>query len=275
MTGGRGASRRMEGKVAVVTGSTQGLGEAIARQFVMEGAAGIVVTGRNADRGAAVVRSLSQAGTKAVFVAADLAEVGAPRKILEAADQQFGRVDSLVNAAAVTDRGTVLDTTPELYDFIMSVNVRAPFFLLQEAVRLMRRGGIHGTVVNIQSMSAHGGQPFLAPYSISKGALATMTRNAAFSLMPDRIRVNGLNIGWMNTPGEDAILRKYHNAQDGWLEEASRKQPFGRLVEPTEVARAVTYLASDDSGLMTGSVIDFDQSVLGCCESAPHPSKPV
>jgi NAD(P)-dependent dehydrogenase (short-subunit alcohol dehydrogenase family) len=155
------------------------------------------------------------------------------------------------------------------------VNVRAPFFLVQEAAKLMRRDKVQGTVVNIQSMSAHGGQPFLAPYSISKGALATLTRNAAFSLMPDRIRVNGLNVGWMNTPGEDAILRKYHQAQDGWLEEASRRQPFGRLVEPTEVARAVTYLASDDSGLMTGSVIDYDQSVLGCCESAPHPSKPV
>lgn len=275
MANDRLQGRRMEGKVAVVTGSTQGLGEAIARQFAAEGAAGIVVTGRHAERGRRVSESLQQSGTKAVFVQADLADLGAPRAILEAADRHFGRVDSLVNAAAVTDRGTILDTSPELYEFIMAVNVRAPFFLLQEAAQRMRSLKVQGTVVNIQSMSAHGGQPFLAPYSISKGALATLTRNAAFSLMPDRIRVNGLNIGWMNTPGEDAILRRYHNAQDGWLEEAARKQPFGRLVEPTEVARAVTYLASEDSGLMTGSVIDFDQSVLGCCESAPHPSKPI
>ena len=129
-------------------------------------------------------------------------------------------------------------------------------------------------MVNILSMSAHGGQPFLAAYSGSKGALATLTRNAACSLMPWRIRVNGLNIGWMNTPGEDRIMRVYHDAQDGWLEEAAAAQPFGRLIEPAEVARAVAFLVSRESGLMTGSIIDFDQSVLGCYESAPHPSTP-
>jgi NAD(P)-dependent dehydrogenase (short-subunit alcohol dehydrogenase family) len=126
--------------------------------------------------------------------------------------------------------------------------------------------------VNILSMSAHGGQPFLTPYSMSKGALATLTKNVAFTLMPWRIRVNALNIGWMNTPGEDAIMRREHGAQDGWLAKASAEQPFGRLIEPDEVARACAYLASAESGLMTGSVIDFDQSVLGCYESAPHPT---
>jgi NAD(P)-dependent dehydrogenase (short-subunit alcohol dehydrogenase family) len=84
--------------------------------------------------------------------------------------------------------------------------------------------------------------------------------------------VNGLNIGWMNTPGEDRIMRLNHGAKDGWLEKASAKQPFGRLIDPEEVARACTFLCSDESGLMTGSIIDFDQSVLGCWESPPHPS---
>jgi NAD(P)-dependent dehydrogenase (short-subunit alcohol dehydrogenase family) len=124
------------------------------------------------------------------------------------------------------------------------------------------------------SMSAHGGQPFLTPYSVSKGALATLTKNAAFSLMPWRIRVNGLNLGWMATPGEDSIMRRYHGAQDGWLAKAAAEQPFGRLIDPTEAARAVAYLASAESGLMTGAIIDYDQSVLGCYESAPHPSPP-
>jgi NAD(P)-dependent dehydrogenase (short-subunit alcohol dehydrogenase family) len=179
----------------------------------------------------------------------------------------------LVNAAGITDRGTIFDTTPELFDRMFAVNVRAPFFLMQEAAKIMRREKIEGTMVNILSMSAHGGQPFISAYCGSKGALATLTKNAAFSLMPWRIRVNGLNIGWMNTPGEDRIVRLYHGAQDGWLEKAEKEQPFGRLLDPREVARAVAFLTSPESGLMTGSIIDFDQSVMGCYESAPHPSK--
>jgi NAD(P)-dependent dehydrogenase (short-subunit alcohol dehydrogenase family) len=128
-------------------------------------------------------------------------------------------------------------------------------------------------MVNIQSMSAHGGQPFLTPYCVSKGALATLTRNAAFSLMRWHIRVNGLNLGWMNTPGEDAIMRREHGAQDGWLQKAIVDQPFGRLIEPEEAARAVAFLASDESGMMTGVNVDFDQAVLGAWESTPHPNK--
>ena len=93
-------------------------------------------------------------------------------------------------------------------------------------------------------MSAHGGQPFLAPYSTSKGGLATLTKNVAFSLMPWRIRVNGLNLGWMNTPGEDAIMRREHGATDGWLERAAAEQPFGRLIEPAEGMGREQHLAS-------------------------------
>ena len=121
------------------------------------------------------------------------------------ADKAFGRVDVLVNVAALTDRGTIISTTPpELFDRMFAVNVRAPFFLMQDAAKIMRREKIEGAMINILSMSAHGGQPFLAAYSSSKGALAILTKNAAFALMPDHIRVNGLNIGWMDTPGEHA-----------------------------------------------------------------------
>jgi NAD(P)-dependent dehydrogenase (short-subunit alcohol dehydrogenase family) len=262
------------GKIAVVTGGTQGLGEAIARELAARGAQGLLITGRNAERGQAVAAALSAGGCRAVFVAADLADLDAVRRIVPAAEQAFGRVDVLVNAAGDTDRGTIFDTSPELYERLMAVNLRAPFFLIQDAATAMRKQGIQGAIVNIQSMSAHGGKPFISAYSVSKGALATLTKNAAFSLIPWRIRVNGLNIGWMSTPGEDAIMRKYHGAQDGWLEKASAAQPFGRLVDPAEVARATCYLASDESGLMTGTNIDLDQSVIGCWESAPQPSRP-
>jgi NAD(P)-dependent dehydrogenase (short-subunit alcohol dehydrogenase family) len=233
-----------------------------------------VICGRNGERGAAVARDITAQGCRTEFVAADLASVDETRRVVARADDAFGRVDILVNAAGLTDRGTIFDTSPELFDRIFAVNVRAPFFLMQEAARIMRRERIAGAMVNILSMSAHGGQPFISAYCGSKGALATLTKNVAFSLMPYRIRVNGLNIGWMNTPGEDRIMRVYHGAEDGWLEEAAAQQPFGRLLDPAEVARAVAFLASAEAGLMTGSIIDFDQSVLGCYETAPHPSSP-
>ena len=268
------AAKQFDGKVAVVTGGTQGLGEAIARLFAERGAKGIVICGRNAENGKRVAGALSKGGCRVEYVKADLADLAETRAVMAAVDRTFGRVDTLVNAAGITDRGTVFDTSPELFERMMAVNLRAPFFLLQDAATIMRREKIEGTVVNIQSMSAHGGQPFLTPYCVSKGALATLTKNAAFALMPWRIRVNGLNLGWMNTPGEDRIVRLYHGAQDGWLEKAMAEQPFGRLIETDEAARAVAFLASAESGMMTGVNVDYDQTAVGCWESAPHPTPP-
>jgi NAD(P)-dependent dehydrogenase (short-subunit alcohol dehydrogenase family) len=267
-------STSLKNAVAIVTGGTQGLGETIARTLAERSAAGLVICGRNAERGTAVAKEISAGGCRTEFVRADLAVMDDVRQVGARADAAFGRVDVLVNAAGMTDRGTLFDTSPELFDRMFAVNVRAPFFLMQDAAKIMRRERIEGAIINILSMSAHGGQPFISAYCGSKGALATLTKNAAFSLMPWRIRVNGLNIGWMSTPGEDRIMRTYHDAEDGWLEKAAREQPFGRLIDPAEVARTVAFLASAESGLMTGSIIDFDQSVLGCYDSAPHPSAP-
>lgn len=263
MTESASIGRTLAGRVAIVTGASQGLGEAVAREFAARGVAGLLLTGRSRERGEAVAAGLRSGGCDARFHGVDLSDLAAVRTIVPAAEAAFGRLDILVNAAGDTDRGTVFDTSPELYERIMAINLRAPFFLIQDAAELMRRKSIAGAIVNIQSMSAHGGQPFLSAYSISKGALATLTKNAAYGLLSHRIRVNGLNIGWMATPGEDAIMRRRHGAQDGWLEEAAAGQPFGRLLDPREVARAVAYLASDESGLMTGSNIDFDQTILG------------
>jgi NAD(P)-dependent dehydrogenase (short-subunit alcohol dehydrogenase family) len=261
----------LNGKVAIVTGGTQGLGEAIARLFAQRGATGIVICGRNAERGERVASEISAAGCPTVFVQADLTKVADCRNVVAKADERFGRVDALVNAAALTDRGNIFDTTEERYNEIFDANVRGPFFIIQESVRIMRREKIAGSIVNIQSMSAHGGQPFNIAYCASKGALATLTRNVANSLLKFRIRVNGLNIGWMSTPGEDHIQKTYHGAKDGWLEEAVKAKPFGRLIDPKEVARACAYLCSGESGLMTGSNIDFDQNVLGTSDPPLEP----
>ena len=261
----------MDGKTAVITGSTQGLGETIAHLFADRGVANLVITGRNAERGARVKAALEAKKVKTVFVQADLANLAEARKIVAACDAAFGRVDALVNAAAITDRGTIWDTSPELYDLMFNTNVRAPFFLMQDALHLMKKSKISGTIVNILSMSGHGGQDFISAYCGSKGALATLTRNVAFSVMAYRIRVNGLNIGWMDTPGEDRIMKTYHAADPGWLQKAEAGRPFGRLLKPAEVARAVAYLSSEESGLMTGSIIDFDQQVLGAANATPEP----
>jgi NAD(P)-dependent dehydrogenase (short-subunit alcohol dehydrogenase family) len=261
---------RIDGKVAVVTGGTQGLGAAVASHLARAGAAGIVTCGRSAAKGQAVAaRIRAETDCEIRFFEADLARVADCRAVIAAAEESFGRVDVLVNVAAITDRGTILDTSEELFDRMFAVNVRAPFFLTQQAVRLMIRTGTEGSVINIGSTSAQAGQPFISAYCASKGALATLTRNTAFALLRNRIRVNQLNIGWMASDGEDRIQREYHGAADDWLAIASASQPYGRLVEPAEVARAVAFLASADSGLMSGAVIHFDQSVWAAYAGGP------
>lgn len=251
-------------KVALITGATQGLGEAIARQLIAEQMIdGLVICGRNARNGDRLAKEFAERGCRTEFVRADLSQIDDCQNVIETARRAFGRIDFLVNSAATTDRGTILDSTPELFDRIMAVNLRAPFFLMQGALKLMIETGVRGAIVNIISMSSHGGQPFLTPYSVSKGALVTLTKNAANSVVDRRIRINGLNLGWMDTPGEHAIQKQFHNASDDWLREAERNQPVGRLIKADEVAQVVAFLLSEKSGLMTGAIIDFDQNIVG------------
>ncbi|MGA7780193.1 MAG: SDR family oxidoreductase [Paraburkholderia sp.] len=260
-------------KVAVITGGSQGLGAAIAALFAERGARGIVICGRSREKGEAKACELSEkSGADVRFVQTDLESVDDCRKLIACTDSRFGRVDVLVNAAAMTDRGTILDTDPALFDRMFATNVRAPFFLMQDAIAVMRREGIPGAIVNVCSMSAMAGQPFIAAYCASKGALATLTQNTAYALLRNRIRVNGLNLGWMASDGEDRIQREYHGAADDWLATAGAAQPFGRLIDPHEAARAVAFLASDESGMMTGSMVNFDQSVWGAFDDPPHPA---
>lgn len=265
---------RMDGKICVVTGATQGLGAAIANRLAAAGAAGIVVTGRNLQRGAAVAKVLTdEFAVPAKFIRADFARVDDCRHVIAEADHMFGRVDVLVNAGASTDRGTILDTSPELFDRMFNTNVRGPYFLMQEAIKLMIRDGIAGAICNIGSISALSGQPFINVYCASKGALTTLTANTAFSVMANRIRVNQLNVGWMSSDNERELQIK----QDpDWEAKAQAHLPFGRLVDPDEAARAVNFLVSDDAGLMTGAIVNFDQSVWGAVAGGmPVPEGPM
>lgn len=267
-------NQQFHGNVYVVTGSTQGLGAAVARLLAERGARGLILCGRNRKAGAEQEESLRALGCEAWFVAADISDPQACEQVIAEAATRFGTLHGLVNCAGMSDRGTILNTTPELFDAIFAVNVRAPFFLMQAAIKLMIANKVEGSIVNIITMTSHGGQSFLTPYASSKGALVTLTKNVAFSAMRNRIRVNGLNIGWMDTPHEDDIQKQYHQASDDWLEKAERQQPFGRLLKPQEVARGVAFLLSEESGMMTGAVIDFDQNVVGCGDDgAPQPQQ--
>ena len=265
---------RIDGKIAVVTGGTQGLGAAIARLFAEAGAAGMVLVGRGREKGERVAESIhAEHGTDVRVVVADLAQIDDVQRVMVKVDEAFGRVDILVNAAGLTDRGNLLNTTPELFDRMFAVNTRAPFFLMQDAVLLMEREGVQGTIVNIGSTSERAGQPFIAPYCASKAALATLTRNSGYALMRNRIRVNQLDIGWMNSDNERA-LQEAESGDAGFIDRMAAEMPFGRLLEPAEVAKAVLWMASDDSGMMTGAVIHFDQSVWGGYDGqAPAPAE--
>lgn len=264
---------RIDGKIAVVTGGTQGLGAAIARLFAQAGVAGVAIVGRDQAKGDEVARKITQeSGVPVLMIAADLAELAEVMAVVATAVAHFGRMDILVNAAGLTDRGTLLNTSPALFDRIFAVNVRAPFFLMQEAVKHMARTGGDGRILNIGSTSERAGQPFLAAYSASKGALATLTRNSGFALMRNRVRVNQLDIGWMLSDHEKTIQLRESGDPD-WQVKAEAGLPFGRLLDPEEVAKAALWMVSDDSGMLTGAVVHFDQSVWGAYDGqAPAPA---
>jgi NAD(P)-dependent dehydrogenase (short-subunit alcohol dehydrogenase family) len=255
----------LDGKAVLVSGGTQGVGAAIATAAARNGAM-VVVTGRRPDVGEAFVADLGETGARAHYVPCDVADVGQCLAAVSRTIELFGRVDCLVNSAGLTTRGTLLDTSPELFDQHLAVNTRGPFFLMQAAVRDMIQRGEGGAIVNIITMSTHGGQPYLTPYVTSKSALVGLTRNAAFAHRWDRIRINGVNIGWTESDGEDVTQRQFHGAEDGWVAKAAAGLPMGKLGQVDEIADFVVFLLSSRAGVVTGSVIDWDQVVPGAYE---------
>ena len=253
----------LKDKVAVVTGSTSGIGRAIAEHFASLGAT-VVIHGPDAGPAHEVAEGLRAAGRDAISVHGDLRDVSSCRKVVQFAIESRGGVDVLVNNAGDVSRARLEDASVEFWDSMMAVNLRAPFLCLQEAVKSMKtRGG--GSIVNIGSINAYVGSPKLGPYAVSKGALMTLTRNAACALNRYRIRVNQLNPGWVLTEGEEMVQRKSRKGGE-WLDEAIATRPFGRLIQPQEIAYAAAYFASDESALITGAVVDMEQTPVGAYE---------
>lgn len=249
--------------VAVITGGAQGLGRAVAEELIADGCRQLVIAGRGAEAGRQAAKELTALGADVRFVRADMGRAEDATHLIDAAAEAFGRVTALCNAAAATDRGSILDTSPEAWDRLMAVNARGPFLALQRLAQQAIAAGQPATCVNILSMVVHCGQSYLAAYSASKAALANVTKNSAQALRAKHIRVNAINCGWMDTPGEDDTQRRWHGAGDDWLEKAELRQPFGMLVKPDHVAGLVSYLLGPRSGVMTGAIIDFDQNVSG------------
>lgn len=251
----------LAGQVAVVTGSTQGIGGGIAVKLAEHGAR-ILVHGRDSQRagGEKIVQAIEAAGSQARLVTGDLRDESHCRSIVRNALSRFGRVDILVNNAGVSLRGTIEDTPTELWDEIFGVNVRAPFILCQEAVRSMKERQ-SGCIVNIGSGNAYCGLKRLLPYSASKGALMTFTKNLANYLTQYRIRVNQINPGWTLTEGERHLLGVIEGKGENWLEDAVKTRPFGRMLDPADIANAVLFFATNE--LISGAVLDYEQIPFG------------
>jgi len=256
-------STQYKNKVVIVTGSTQGSGAEVAKLFAHRGAEAITICGRNEQQGLEIKSEIESIGSKCIFVKADLNEAEECQNIVKKTDTAFGKINSLINVAGFTERGTILSTTLDNYNRNFNINTRAPFLLMQDSIKIMIREKIQGTILNVLSMAMYSGMPFLTAYSGSKAALAIITKNVANGVAGHKIRVNALNIGWTDTPGEDTIQRKFHEGGDDWLKKAEAKVPFKRLTKPIDVARAAAYFCSEESGLVTGSVIDYDQTVNG------------
>lgn len=255
---------RFDDKILLVTGGTSGVGRAVALEAARSGASGVMLTGRNETRGAGVVGEIEALGVAAALVPADLADPETPARVISAALERFGRIDALVNAAALSDRGSIADADVAFFDRLFAVNTRAPMFLMQGLIRHLRERKAPGSIVNILSMNTHGGSPALAVYAATKAALAVFTKNAASSHRFDHIRVAGINIGWTDTLGERTMQAVKLGKGEGWLAGAEARMPWGRLMQPEDVARLTLFLLSDASIPATGAVIDFEQNwVLG------------
>jgi NAD(P)-dependent dehydrogenase (short-subunit alcohol dehydrogenase family) len=258
---------RVDDKVLLVTGAAQGLGRAVALEAARSGATAIVLTDRNIQGGGQVASEILKLGPKAAFVPADLEEHDSPARIISEAIDQFGRLDGLVNAAGLSDRGSVATADTVLFDQLFAVNTRAPMFLMQGLIRHLRERKAPGAIVNILSFQAHGAGVNLAIYGATKAALSLLTKNAAFAHRRDRIRICGINLGWADTPGEREMQAVKLGKGESWLADAESRMPWGRLINSEDVARLTLFLLSDASIPMTGALIDQEQySVLGVRE---------
>lgn len=240
-------------RVVIVTGSTTGIGSAIAKRCVERGAK-VVLHGRDKTRGVALQNELSP---HAVFHADDLGDPQAAARLVQLAVDRFQRIDALVNNAAWVVRSDLHSTDCELFDGVMAVNVRAPFLLIQAALPHLKKS--HGCVANIGSVNGLGGERNLLAYSVSKGALQTLSLNLANALGPEGVRIFHFNVGWVLTENEYQT-KIVDGLPEGWPETLGPVDiPRGSMTRPEEIAEVVTYWISDQSRPFSGTVMELEQ----------------
>ena len=249
---------RLENKVIIITGSCTGIGKAIATRAVQEGAK-VVVHGLDREPGKALVEMFGE--DKAVLHIEDLTNEGAPARLVELALSKFGKLDAVVNNAALVKGSDVHSTTLPFLRQILEVNTLAPFALIQAALPFLTEA--RGCVLNIGSVNAYCGEPNLLAYSMSKGALQTLTRNLGDALhRENHVRVNQLNPGWVLTDNEIRI-KKAEGFSDDWETKLPDiVAPAGRILRPEEVAAAAIYWLSDECGPISAQVVELEQHPL-------------
>jgi len=248
-------SMRLEGKVIIVTGSCTGIGKAIALRCVAEGAR-VVVHGLEQGLGEEVLAAAGAANS--TLLIADLAVESTVQRLVDLAVSTFGRLDAVVNNAALITQGTIHTTDLPYLRRMLEVNTVAPYALIRAALPHLKQN--RGCALNIGSVNGWSGEPNLLPYSVSKGALTTLTRNLGDTLMrEDGVRVNQINPGWVLTENE-AQRKKDQGLPDSWCEAVPRVfAPSGRILKPLEIAAAAVFWLSDECGPVSGQVMDLEQ----------------
>lgn len=246
---------RLQNKVILITGSVTGIGKAIAKRCVAEGAS-VLIHGLEPGLGAQTLAELG--GGKAVLVLKDLADEDAPQTLVGKAVEAFGRLDAVVNNAAQVGQGNIHDTDAAWFRRMLEINCVVPYLLIRAALPHLRAA--QGSVINIGSVNAWSGEPNLMPYSVSKGALMTLTRNLGDTLMrEDRVRVNQINPGWVLTENE-ARRKREHGLADDWYKDVPKVYaPAGRILWPEEIAACAAWLLADECGPVSGQVFDLEQ----------------
>jgi NAD(P)-dependent dehydrogenase (short-subunit alcohol dehydrogenase family) len=246
---------RLQDKVIIVTGSCTGIGHAIAQRCVAEGAK-VIIHGLEAELGAAVVAELG--ADKAALHIEDLTAEGCLERLVALAVSRFGKLDAVVNNAAHVGASNLHTTDLPFFRRMLEVNTIVPFALIKAALPELRK--VRGCVLNIGSVNAWSGEPNLLPYSVSKGALMTLTRNLGDTLMrEDLVRVNQINPGWVLTDNE-AKRKREHGLHDTWYEDLPKVYaPAGRILWPAEIAAAAIYWLAGESGPISGQVVDLEQ----------------
>ena len=243
----------LKDKAIIVTGSTTGIGEAVARRCVAEGAH-VLVHGRDAERGAAVAAEL---GPNAVFHQDDLSDLDAPERLAEAARSAFGRIDGIVNNAAWVIRSNLDTTDAALFDRAVAVNLRAPLLLIRASIEDLKKS--HGCVINVGSVNGYSGESKQLAYSITKGGLQTMTKNLADAYSADHVRFVHLAVGWVLTPNEQELKIAEGRPPDWHENPPPVMVPTGRMTKPEEVAAVTAFWLSDQSRPFSGAVVELEQ----------------